>query len=747
MAELISTLPRHSESASLSLCLNEVAQILIAQKDYEQAESIANQSLAALPRNFSKYEPLVYETLSSAASLQGKYSLAIENTQKALERLAQTEREDRSRLLVDLSALLILNNQLDKAADTVTSAMSISDDAELQTRGEICLAKIAGLRQRNDEAISHFGKASELLQSLAPAEILLHKMEIANAKCLMNLQSKKYAEAKLLALESADLTNSYINSFLSQLSFAKQCSFVENTIQPQSDLLLTVLKANPDSDFSGQVYSRIMPWKGILVHSLYRETRLLQLAQASKNSSGSQNNETFAELTRTRNELTLTGKSRSSNTDLTGQQEALERKLWKAFKALGIDDPMSTTSVNQLQAKLRPGEVLVDIFEFTDLLEKDSRNICSRAFILTADGGNNVGLVSLEFHWGPEDKITSWLTSIEKTSLAARETGEASPSAQKHNEPKLRTELKAELWNPIETALPKDTRTTFVSPSARLATLPWNLLANDESDFLFVNVDSARQFVQGRNKQLDAKADSAKTMLLVGDIDFKDPAVSPLPGTSQEIASIKDLASGQNYVCELLERSLADKEKVRSQFPQHKIVHLATHEFFLQTKAPENKAAIDMIALSRVTEPDMSADRRNILLKSGIYLAPDTSAGTKSGATILTAEDLIALPLNGCKLVTLSAGETGMGDAIRAQGVLGLRASLIAAGADSVLMSIWRAPDEAKERLLTEFYSNLLVKNMPAAEALREAQCAMKKVPDFSAPWNWAGWIIVGIGH
>jgi len=113
----------------------------------------------------------------------------------------------------------------------------------------------------------------------------------------------------------------------------------------------------------------------------------------------------------------------------------------------------------------------------------------------------------------------------------------------------------------------------------------------------------------------------------------------------------------------------------------------------------------------------------------------------------LTAEDLIALPLNGCKLVTLSAGETGMGDAIRAQGVLGLRASLIAAGADSVLMSIWRAPDEAKERLLTEFYSNLLVKNMPAAEALREAQCAMKKVPDFSAPWNWAGWIIVGIGH
>ncbi len=97
------------------------------------------------------------------------------------------------------------------------------------------------------------------------------------------------------------------------------------------------------------------------------------------------------------------------------------------------------------------------------------------------------------------------------------------------------------------------------------------------------------------------------------------------------------------------------------------------------------------------------------------------------------------------KLVTLSACETGLGEEVTGQGVLGLRAAIMAAGARCIVMSLWKVPDAATLLIMDRFYNNVLQEKMPIAEALRKAQLSVKKEGgNFANPVAWAGWICVG---
>jgi CHAT domain-containing protein len=61
---------------------------------------------------------------------------------------------------------------------------------------------------------------------------------------------------------------------------------------------------------------------------------------------------------------------------------------------------------------------------------------------------------------------------------------------------------------------------------------------------------------------------------------------------------------------------------------------------------------------------------------------------------ILTAEDVSTLDLQGTWLVTLSACDTGSGEARAGEGVMGLRRGFIQAGAQNLLMTLWPISDE-----------------------------------------------------
>lgn len=69
--------------------------------------------------------------------------------------------------------------------------------------------------------------------------------------------------------------------------------------------------------------------------------------------------------------------------------------------------------------------------------------------------------------------------------------------------------------------------------------------------------------------------------------------------------------------------------------------------------------------------------------------------------------------------------ETKMIVSFVGEGVSGFRRAFLLAGAKTVVMSLWKIPDEETRMLMEGFYKRIL-EGRPRAEALREAQLAVK---------------------
>jgi CHAT domain-containing protein len=77
-------------------------------------------------------------------------------------------------------------------------------------------------------------------------------------------------------------------------------------------------------------------------------------------------------------------------------------------------------------------------------------------------------------------------------------------------------------------------------------------------------------------------------------------------------------------------------------------------------------------------------------------------------------------------LVVLSACQTGRGQLLSGEGILGLSRAFLHAGARSVVVSLWNVSDVSTAQLMKSFYRNM-AGDMGNAAALREAKLQMLK--------------------
>ena len=137
------------------------------------------------------------------------------------------------------------------------------------------------------------------------------------------------------------------------------------------------------------------------------------------------------------------------------------------------------------------------------------------------------------------------------------------------------------------------------------------------------------------------------------------------------------------------------------------------------------------------------------LLRSGLLFtgasvpAPDSTTSTQPppGSALATALELAGLNLWGTQLVVLSACDTGRGDVKHGQGVYGLRRAFIVAGAETVVMSLWKVNDDITHVLMEDYYRNLLAGQGRAA-ALHEAMRLLRR--SHPHPYFWAPFIALG---
>lgn len=113
-----------------------------------------------------------------------------------------------------------------------------------------------------------------------------------------------------------------------------------------------------------------------------------------------------------------------------------------------------------------------------------------------------------------------------------------------------------------------------------------------------------------------------------------------------------------------------------------------------------------------------------------------------SDGRLLGTELLARLPLGDTELVTLAACESGMTESDRTPTeLIGLPGSLLAAGARTVLSSLWVVDDEVTAGFMADFYTRLLADG-DAAGALAQAQRSLRDA-GHSDPFTWAAFALV----
>ncbi len=180
----------------------------------------------------------------------------------------------------------------------------------------------------------------------------------------------------------------------------------------------------------------------------------------------------------------------------------------------------------------------------------------------------------------------------------------------------------------------------------------------------------------------------------------------PLPASAAEARAAGSLFPGSDV---RLGRAASEAALRRLGLDGFSIIHLATH------------ALVDEAALGR----------------SAIALAP---GGGEDG--FVTSGDLAQLKLD-ADLVVLSGCGTALGVIVGGEGIRGLTAPLLEAGARAVVGTLWPIGDASAADFVASFY-RALGRGQTTADALRSAQ--LERIAEPAGPRSWAGFEIVGNG-
>ncbi len=152
-----------------------------------------------------------------------------------------------------------------------------------------------------------------------------------------------------------------------------------------------------------------------------------------------------------------------------------------------------------------------------------------------------------------------------------------------------------------------------------------------------------------------------------------------------------------------------------AEIAQYRIIHFATHSL-LNNEHPE----LSGIALSLVDEQGRPQDG------------------------FVRLQDIYDLRL-GADLVVLSACQTGLGQEVKGEGMIGLTRGFMYAGAPRVVATLWKVDDKATAELMKHFYKALLgEQRLRPASALRTAQIALWNQKRWRDPAYWAAFVLKG---
>jgi CHAT domain-containing protein/tetratricopeptide (TPR) repeat protein len=707
--------------------LNNLATLYLEQAQYGRAEPLYERALAIQEAALGENHPDVARTLNNLAALYAKQGL-----------YSQVE-------ALSLRALAIREAALGRGHPDVTYSLdNLAGFYQAQgvpERAELLYQRSLAIRETS--LGSHHPLVAETLDRLA--QLYMARGDLDQA---LPLFWRAFVVSELrLRQEALDFSTSRLSSFLQFLRTGEE-------------RLYSLVRAHPeDAGVRRLALSAALLLKGRSIEEAAGTSRMIYRSLAVEDRAAF---EQLRELRTRLAALALLGPGAQSPADyqrglkeLAEQGDSLEAELarrsapLRAMAALPFPDEI----VDQVAAALPPQSVLIELMAYTDrplqAPPESSEAGCSAqlryvALVLFPDASTQA--VDL----GPAEPIDQLAWRL-RNSLAIRDASFQAPAQELH----------ARVIQPLLPLL-SGARHLFLSTDGQLALVPFAAL-HDGDRFL---IDSFDLSYLTSGKELLPRPEDVEpscSMVVMADPDFRascrpaglestsSPRTEtaerpwvPLPGTRQEAEALRRLMPQ----AQVFLGAEATKERLLG-LAAPGVLHVATHGFFLEDTAsvPQgSRAVVHFGALGRKPSGPRPSDP---LLRSGLVLASgDASAcedtwncAAVSHRSLVTALELGGLDLWGTQLVVLSACDTGRGEVKLGQGVYGLRRAFVTAGAETVVMSLWKVNDETTRALMEAYYGHLWA-GQGRARALHEAMRLVRATQPH--PHYWAPFIALG---
>lgn len=733
---------QHSKAVSdidlLHQINNSLATFFTTIGNYEAAEKLCEELLAdkSLSENF---RVTVFQNLATIY----QQTLRFDQAQTLLE---QVVREDANRLgendpdyalsLQNLATVYQRTGASQKAADVYAKALAI--DAKSIGKESLSYATKAANLGVVQMELGLMDKALQNLQTaLAIRERILgkeHPDYVFNEYNIAVLYQRQQKNDLALPLYN-HVSKFYINQIkelfpaLSEKEKIAYYNKISEVIHAYLDYVLD--QQQPSAALLSDLLNFRLATKALLLNS---STKIRQQILAGDDQTLKQQ---FTEWLQTKEALgkwyTQNLEARNLNKPLI---ENLQLRANELEKQMGSRSSLfSDASVNeintwqQINAKLKPNEAAIEMIRLRLNYKNDS---VIYAALVIKPGWQEPKLVLFANGLQMEDKEFKYYRNATRFNLL--------------NERSYRM-----FWQPIEKVLAGVTNIYFSADGVYNKVNMASLYNTDTKQYL---IDQYSFALLSNLKELGGRGETktiTKQATLLGAPDFGNTnndsggeskfrtmvgmAFEALPGTKTEVERISTLLKTQQWSVKQLLAQEATEEKLKN--TKHEgVLHIATHGFFVADGEQDEQVMFTGDPANATSNP---------LLRSGLVLTGAGKPSSTSGAGedgILTAYEAMTLPLDKTDIVILSACETGQGEIRNGEGVYGLQRAIMLAGANHLLMSLWKVDDNATQELMEEFYKQWMQGN-DMIQSFRNAQLLIKK--KYEMPQYWAGFVMVGI--
>ena len=712
--------PQHVDTAT---SLNNLAGLYRDMGDYAKALPLYERALAIREKALGPQHTHTATSLSNLASLyraMGDYAKALPLCERALairEKALGPQHVDTATSLNNLAVLYRDMGDYAKALPLYERALAIHEKAfgPQHTRTATSLSNLADLYR----AMGDYAKALPLCErALAIYEKALGPQHADTATSLNNLAGLyramgDYAMARAFSSRRTSSIHYQLQRVLGMNERFRLTWQAKNLVYSLEPCVL-----RPE-----QMGQLVLRWKGIVLDSLIEDQAMA--SAASGDSEGRKTLEEIQNLRASMSKLAFSEKQadRDQSEQIAKRIADLERSLASRTTILGRVRQSADITLDAVLPALTIGTVLLDFFQYRDAKLKGAAARSYGALLLAEDGQPKIVLIAGAA--AIDQAVAACRAAVTKGDESALDSG-------------LKT-LTEKLWQPIADQLPPSTKQLLVGPDGALNFLSFATLRDASGRFLGEKYQIA-YVGTGRDLAKPTAKRQSKSLVVFANPDFEQSGFKPatnrfamraaevtafgeirlpqLPGTQAEGAALSEAARKAGWNSSNHFGSDATEQQIRA-LKKPDILHLATHGFYLNTITPtgDGERGMKVTSLDEDRPRPANANGVDPMRASGIALSGaqatlkswgEGKAPDPQNDGILTAEEVAGLDLNGTWLVTLSACETGVGEAKSGEGVFGLRRAFMTAGAENLLMTLWPVADDTTAKIMADFYKEAL---------------------------------------